>query len=115
MTGSTISDNTATLNGAGIFSVNSNPGGVLVTLTASTVSGNSLPGAFGLGGGIALGVGSTLNLIDTTVTGNHAASANGGGGIYANFGADATASGTTSVTGNTPDNCNPDNLIPGCT
>jgi CSLREA domain-containing protein len=55
---------------------------VVVTLTRVEVTGNTATGADG-GGGIFLGVGSTLNLIESTVSGNQSTSAvsGDGGGI----------------------------------
>ena len=73
---SRISGNSATRNGGGIF-IN---GGVTITVSGTTIDGNSSPGNLGqegLGGGI-FNFGS-LTLDKSTVEGN---SAQGGGGIY---------------------------------
>jgi hypothetical protein len=82
-----------------------------VTITTSRVTGND---AFGDGGGIA--VFGSLNLNSSTITGNTARGS--GGGIFAATGAPVTPSGTNTVTGNTvfgaSDNCDPDELLPGC-
>jgi hypothetical protein len=53
-----------------------------------------------------------LNLVDTAITGT---STGLGRGLSKAINATVNASGTTSVAGNTPDNCEPDNAIPGCT
>jgi len=66
---STLSGNTATARGGGLYSSIS----PMVTITGSTVSGNS---AGTLGGGIA--VFGTLNLTSSTITGNEAFQTGGG-------------------------------------
>ncbi len=87
---STLSGNTATGRGGGVYS-SLNP---TISVTNSTLSGNT---AGTLGGGIAV-VG-TLNLANSTVTGNEAVQS--GGGISA-FGGSFTVNATSSiVAGNT--------------
>jgi CSLREA domain-containing protein len=71
ITNSTISNNSAEGAGGGVSS------GATLTLTNSTVSGNSVSAAFGFGGGIYSGA--TLTLTNSTVSGNSAASLRGGG------------------------------------
>ncbi|MGA7343575.1 MAG: Ig-like domain repeat protein, partial [Terracidiphilus sp.] len=71
VTGSTISGNSAsTGQGSGIFNAGT------LTVTNSTVAGNVASG--GVGGGI-MNVSGTLTVTDSTISGN---SATGGGGIY---------------------------------
>ena len=67
---STITGNTANSNGGGIFSLSSN-----VTVTDSTISGNSAPGVSG--GGIASNYGN-LTVTGSTISDN-SAGGNGGG------------------------------------
>jgi predicted outer membrane repeat protein len=74
----TVNNNTANTQGGGIANSNS---GANLTVTNSTVSGNTANAVNGNGGGIAnIGVGSTLTLTNVTVTAN-ASSATGGGGV----------------------------------
>jgi predicted outer membrane repeat protein len=133
VTGSEISHNSALVGfGGGIFS---DGPGAIVSVAHSVVSGNSAfegggldvgPGtssftvsrtsvtgnsAAAFGGGVLVETGVSLNLADSTVTGNSAAIS--GGGIYSE--GSVIASGTNNVSGNTPDNCEPNNIIPGCT
>jgi hypothetical protein len=77
------------------------------TLTATTVSNNT---AGTTGGGIFLLYGAGLTLDSSSITGN-AAGQSGGGIEFLG----SSLSGTATITGNTPDNCDPDNIIPGCT
>ena len=91
---STVSGNTATLNGGGIF------GNGSVTLTNSTVSGNTSNNAFGSGGGI-FGNGS-VTLTNSTVSGNTLIGfVTFGGGILSNGVVTLTNS---TVSGNTAGN-----------
>ena len=123
LTKSEVNGNTAAgrglfASGGGIVSAQGPPGTVPTTLTLndSTVKDNT---AGGDGGGIANGIplpgpmplpGGALTLNRSRVTGNTAAH---GGGIFNNGGTvTLTAS---SVTRNTPDNCEPPGTIPGCT
>ena len=108
--------------GGGIANLNITPltgtpdSGVL-TISTSQVTGNS---ASGLGGGIledgvnpddTLGQpGGPLTLQHTQVTGNAAAE---GGGIFASHGSPVTLN-LSPILGNTPDNCYPPGIIPGC-
>ena len=105
-------------SGGGIVSANGPPGSpdAVLNLNNSTVNNNT---AGGDGGGIANGIplpgpmpllGGAVNLNHSQVTGNHAAH---GGGIF-NNGGTVTLSATT-ITGNTPDNCEPPGSITGCT
>jgi hypothetical protein len=78
---STISGNEGFSSGGGIAVVSSP--GVTVTMDASTVSGNtagfpspSPPNGFG--GGVYLGVGGDLRIVNSTISGNHANSSGGG-------------------------------------
>ncbi len=104
-TGSTISGNTAGLSGGGIASFFSTAttinattisgnttttgsgGGIssngLLTVTNSTISGNTAPGTSGSGGGI-FNTDSTAKISNTTISGNTATSS--GGGINHRFG-----------------------------
>ena len=97
----TVRGNTAGLGG-GIAVEDEGTIGGTVTLNDSTVTGNT---AFGLGGGIFIAGGSppfpapVVTLNDSTVTGNTAGAL--GGGIL-NDGT-LIQNGTSSVTGNTPD------------
>ncbi len=107
-------------SGGGIVNVNVNGltgatvSGVL-TINNSQVSNNT---AGGNGGGIANGFslgmmtlpGGALTMNHSQVTGNHAAH---GGGIFNDLGTVALK--TTSVSGNSPDNCEPLGTIVGCT
>jgi hypothetical protein len=88
---STLTGNTAALEGGGIF----NSFGTL-TVTGSTVSGNTSTSFIGGRGGGILNFGGMLTVSDTTVSGNTADEA---GGIVNVFGT-ATVSGST-VSGNT--------------
>jgi hypothetical protein len=63
ITGSTVSSNSATINGGGIYNVGT------LTVSNSTVSSNS---AGGYGGGIANNTNATLTVSGTTVSGNSA-------------------------------------------
>lgn len=75
-------------------------GGGTLTLEACLVTGNT---SAAVGGGIAMLRG-RLDLIGTTITGNQAATY--GGGIFAQDGSTTvTLDGSSSVTGNTPDDC----------
>jgi hypothetical protein len=105
-------------SGGGIVSANGPPGspGTVLNLNNSSVDNNR---AGGDGGGIANGIplpgpmpllGGTVNLNHSDVTGNSAAH---GGGIFNNAGT-VTLSKTT-ITSNTPDNCEPPGAVPGCT
>jgi hypothetical protein len=110
VTDSTISENNSATFGGGVKV----EGGATVTITTSSITGNDADNG---GGGIA--VFGSLNLNSSTITGNTAFhERGGGGGIFAATGAPVTASGTNTVTGNTvagaPDNCAPDELLPGC-
>ncbi|HYW71219.1 MAG TPA: right-handed parallel beta-helix repeat-containing protein, partial [Pyrinomonadaceae bacterium] len=87
-----ITNNTSDFAGGGIYN---NTGGAL-TITNSTISGNSANGAGG-GGGIADFNGSTLNVSNSTISGNSAA---GQGGGVLNQNSNATFANTT-ISGNT--------------
>ncbi len=52
--------------------------GTGLTLTNSTVSGNTAP----LGGGVGTGFGAPVSLTNSTISGNIASGFSGGGGIY---------------------------------
>ncbi len=86
LTGSTISGNTATNNGGGIVAAGGYYGApaALLTLDASTLSGNSVTSTSGSrGGGIFTRIGN-LSFINSTIAGNSAATSGYGygGGIY---------------------------------
>ncbi len=114
VTGTTISDNTAEGDGGGIHIGGVSSGAPIpVTITSSTISGNRALGGNGGGdgGGVIILDNFALNLIDTSITGNSAGTA--GGGLWVE-GRTVSGTGSTSVSGNTPDNCLPLNIIPGC-
>jgi CSLREA domain-containing protein len=94
------------------FASDGDGGGILTaggtTITGGLVAGNRAIGT-GAGGGI-YQAGGTLKLSHATIRDNRAST---GGGIFRAAGT-LTATQTT-VANNTPDNCQPDNLIPGCT
>jgi hypothetical protein len=105
-------------SGGGIVNANGPPGSPDSVLNVNNTSvDNNRAG--GDGGGIANGIplpgpmplrGGAVNLNHSEVTGNSAAH---GGGIFNNAGT-VTLSKTT-ITGNTPDNCEPPGAVPGCT
>lgn len=112
--GNTAAGSGVIASGGGIVSAQGQPGSLPTSLTLnnSTVSNNR---AGGFGGGIANGlpiglIGGALTLNHSQVTGNSAAHA---GGIFNNGGPVVLSA--TSVTGNTPDNCEPLGSISGCT
>lgn len=93
---STVSGNSSTGDGGGIYVGNS-----FLELDNSSVTGNT---AHGNGGGIYVG-GGFVTVTDSSVTGNTASGA--GGGIFFDtslFGS-VTLSGSTTVSGNLPDQC----------
>jgi CSLREA domain-containing protein len=85
-------------------------GGGILTAGGTTITGGLIADnrAIAEGGGI-FQAGGTLKLTHATIRDNQASS---GGGIF-QAGGSLTATQST-VTNNTPDNCQPDNLIPGC-
>jgi hypothetical protein len=95
ITNSTISGNTAGGNGGGIF----NRGHL--TVLNSVIEGNI---SSGNGGGIYV-LSGTVNITDSTVTGNTAML---GGPVFDNTGSAVTLNGTSNLCGNTPDDW------PGC-
>ncbi|HEY2125569.1 MAG TPA: hypothetical protein VGH77_00130 [Streptosporangiaceae bacterium] len=116
--GNTAAGTGVVASGGGIISAQGPPGsvGTVLTLNNSKVNNNT---AGGDGGGIANGIplpgpmplpGGQLTLKHSQVTGN---TASHGGGIFNNGGTVALS--TTSVTGNSPDNCEPPGTIAGCT
>ena len=116
--GNTAAGSGVLASGGGIISAQGQPGSVPTTLTLNNSSVNNNR-AGGDGGGIANGIplpgpmpliGGALTLNHSQVTGNAAAH---GGGIFNNGGTVTLAA--TSVTGNTPDNCEPPGTIAGCT
>jgi hypothetical protein len=91
--GSTISGNTALDSGGGLL----NRTGGNTTLTNSTVSGNT---AGGDGGGI-MNFGTSVALLNVTITDNHAGGIDtGGGGVANSFGGPLTLA-STLIAGNT--------------
>jgi hypothetical protein len=117
--GNTAAGSGVVASGGGIINAQGPPGAAgsaILTLNHSRVNGNQ---AGGDGGGIANGVplpgpiplvGGPVTLNHSQVMGNTAAH---GGGIF-NSGGTVSLS-ATAVPGNTPDNCEPPNSIPGCT
>src|SRR2546430_2576676 len=93
LTNTTVSGNTAGTEGRGIY----NSGGGTLTITASTVSGNSANSAGSNGGGIFNAGAATLT--NVTVSGNSANS--GGGGVF-NSGGTATLLNRTLGENSTP-------------
>jgi hypothetical protein len=79
-----------------------------MTIIGTTIAGNRADSA---GGGMLVGHGA-VTLTNIRITDNHAGS-EGGGGIFRIVG--PIVSTNTTVANNTPDNCEPNNLIPGCT
>jgi parallel beta-helix repeat protein len=102
ITGCTISGNTATGNGAGIYCYESDP-----TITDCTITGNTTMAA---GGGIYC-ASSSINISGCTISGNTAAEleeslgVGGGGGIYVGWGGRVLISGG-SVCGNSSNQIN---------
>jgi predicted outer membrane repeat protein len=107
LTDTTITNNTATVSGGGIFNILDSE-----TLIDSAVSGNT---AADEGGGITNNAGTTT-LDNSTVTENSAGSAqagSAGGGIF-DFSATVSLN-NSMVSVNTPDNCDPTGTVTGCT
>jgi hypothetical protein len=107
---SAVINNIAT-DGGGIF-----VGFGTLTLNNSVVSGNratDFMGAEGpnIGGGIYVFDG-IVTLNDSTVSGN--TSDGQAGGVYLGGAGQVLLNGTSTVTGNTPDNCFPTGSVPGC-
>ena len=106
-------DETATITGSS-FHRNSAPvgGGIAgaypLFLTKTTVSRNT---ASQFGGGLAIG--GQADITNSWVKDNTAAT--DGGGIYAYSRGSVTLTGSSSITGNLPDNCAPPGTITGCT
>jgi hypothetical protein len=99
----TVAGNTAVLGG-GIGVEPANPIGSTVTLNNSTVRGNTAQlggGMFIASGGIPVPPAPVVTLNNSTITGNTAESPPFGGGVF-NDGT-LVLNGTSSVTGNTPD------------
>lgn len=73
---STITDNISYFNGGGIYNAG------LLTISGSTISGNSVPSVpqypYNNGGGIANGEGGTLTITNSTIAGNTAGESGGG-------------------------------------
>jgi hypothetical protein len=94
-----------------------NSGGTVNLRDASVVSGNS---AGNYGGGVFEDINSagSINLFGSaSITGNSAAVSGGGIGLQFTSAATVTTDPgwTGVVSGNSPDNCDPDNVITGCT
>ena len=144
ITGSHITGNTAPADSAGNdgvvggianinFGIPPSGGSGVLTMSGSTVSGNS---ASGFGGGLGNAPDSTATITGSSVSGNSAGGPGGGvvnfgrlamtgsrvldntaaagGGIANQEGGTVTLTGTR-VAGNTPDNCEPPGTITGCT
>ncbi|MGH2389592.1 MAG: choice-of-anchor Q domain-containing protein, partial [Chloroflexota bacterium] len=108
LSGSTVSDNHAVAafifgpvssEGGGIFTYDSGS----VTLTDSTVSGNTAEGAGNVGGGAGIYANGSLTLISSTVSGNTATSTNGGSGAGGGIIAGTGTLRDTILAGNTAD------------
>jgi hypothetical protein len=82
-----------------------------VSLTSSSVYGNT---ASSVGGGLH-SINGTMTLISSSVSNNTANGGSGSGGGIRNDGGTVDLQPPSSVTGNTPDNCAPENTILGCT
>ena len=114
------------------FGIPPSGGSGVLTMTGSTISGNS---ASGFGGGLGNAPDSTATITGSSLSGNSTAGFGGGvvnqgelamtgsqvldntaaaGGGIANQGGTVTLTGTR-VAGNTPDNCEPPGTIAGCT
>lgn len=105
---STISGNFTAGSGGGIFNQLDS-----ITLVNSRVAGNT---AVLEAGGIDNNAGTTT-LKNTTVTSNAAQSGESGtfgGGIF-DFSGIVSLTGSSAVLGNSPDNCAPTGVVPGCT
>ena len=100
LTDCAVNDNTSDSGGAGV----SNSGAA--TLVRTAVSGNT--SKYGYGGGIATN--GPMTLVDCAVTGNSAGES--GGGIYSAH--TVTLLGTTTIAGNTPNNCDGTVPVEGC-
>jgi len=144
VTDSQITGNTAPADSAGNdgnvggianinFGIPPSGGSGVLTMTGSTVSGNS---ASGFGGGLGNAPDSTATITGSSVSGNSSGQFGGGvvnfgalamtgsrvldntaaagGGIANQEGGTVTLTGTR-VAGNLPDNCEPPGTIPGCT
>ena len=94
LTGSTVSDNSAGYLGGGIYASRAPS----ITLTNSTVSGNSTTASDGKGGGIAAYYDSPVALVNDTVSGN--SSAEGGGLFLSDRAAPGSAIANSIVLGN---------------
>jgi len=104
----TISGNFTSGSGGGIFNLLDN-----ISLTNSSVTGNT---AVLEGGGIDNNAGTTT-LKNSIVTSNAAESGESGtfgGGIF-DFSGQVLLTGSSGVSGNSPDNCAPTGIVPGCT
>ncbi|MFD5424873.1 hypothetical protein [Streptomyces sp. NPDC127084] len=108
--GSKIYANTAATNGGGIYT-DLNDEAVL-SLRDSKVSNNQAPGNGAMGGGIFVGEGDEVRLIDTKVTGN--ISDEPAGGVH-NLG-EVTTYGKVKIIDNVPTNCEAPgtNPVPNC-
>jgi hypothetical protein len=107
---SAVADNIAT-EGAGIFMV----AGTL-TLNDSSVSGNQATDFMGASGPNSAGgvfvFDTIVTLNDSSISGNSADDQ--AGGVYLAGNGQVLLNGTSSVTGNTPDNCFPTGSVAGC-
>jgi hypothetical protein len=89
VTNSTVSGNSASFSGGGIYNVSGT-----LTVTNSTVSGNSVTGTSGGGGGI-FNNGGAVTVTNSTVSGNGATGTSGGGGGIFHFGGTLTVAAST--------------------
>ena len=100
----TISGNTASKNGGGLFSYDSYSGGT-ATLTNCTVSGNKAA-AISAAAVFLKGRGSALNLTGCTISNNTANQAGGGLWLYGGYhGIDVTTLTNCTISGNTAGDC----------
>lgn len=90
ITNSTISDNSANSDGGGILN-----DGAQLTVTGTTISGNTAKGLFGRGGGIDNHLASSLTITESTISNNTAR--DGGGISSSNFSELTITSSTISV------------------
>jgi len=104
---STVSGNTATADGGGIYNDGEVPAYGNLNLTSSTVSSNNA----GADGG---GIYNTQGTVDATSSPVEHNTAGAGGGIYDGAGPDTVTLTNSPVQYNKPDNCEPAGTITGC-
>lgn len=107
LSSSTISGNSATADGGGVYNDGAVPAFGNINLSSSTVSSNTA----GTDGG---GLYNTQGTVDAAGTPIEHNTAGAGGGIYDGPGPDTVTLTNSPVQGNTPDNCEPAGTITGC-